>query len=227
MVKCQQCGREFTTESGDPAQRQPCPDCGSLARAYTIHAQDGVLITGSADVVLTKSSPSVLLQAVVTFGDKTTEGRIIEAVAAPWLEILKLIEKDKSIIYQIDPRKWEELIAGWYKEYGFDEVTLTPRSGDLGRDVIAVKHGVLSVRILDQVKAYGPEHLVPANDVRALLGVLGSDHAATKGLVTTTSDFAPKIESDPLIATHLPTRLELVNGTELVRRLGEASKKKT
>jgi len=31
------------------------------------------------------------------------------------------------------------MIAGVYKESGFDEVTLTPRSGDFGRDVIAIK----------------------------------------------------------------------------------------
>jgi restriction system protein len=57
-------------------------------------------------------------------------------------------------------------------EAGFDEVTLTPRSGDLGRDVIAVKRGLGTVRVIDQVKAYGPSHLVTADDVRALLGVL-------------------------------------------------------
>jgi len=169
--------------------------------------------------------PSMLLQSVITLDAKTAEGDLIGAIAAPWIEIAKLIEADPSIIFQIGSRKWEELIAGWYKAYGFDEVTLTQSSGDLGRDVIAVKHGVLSVRIIDQVKAYKPGHLVRANDVRALLGVLGSDRAATKGLVTTTSDFAPKIATDLLIAPYLPTRLELVNGIEMVRRFGDVAKR--
>ncbi|WP_161967125.1 restriction endonuclease [Fimbriiglobus ruber] len=136
-----------------------------------------------------------------------------------------MIVADPTAMHQINPRKWEEMIAGWYKEYGFDEVTLTPASGDRGRDVIAVKHGALSVRILDQVKAYKPGHLVTANDVRALLGVLAGDRAATKGLVTTTSEFAPGIDTDPSIAPFVPTRLEMVNGAELVRRLGDLSKK--
>jgi restriction system protein len=126
---------------------------------------------------------------------------------------------DPSIIYQIDDRKWEELIAAAYKKAGFDEVILTPRSNDHGRDVIAVKHGFWSVRIIDQVKAYGPGHLVTANDVRALVGVLLSDQNATKGIVTTTSDFAPKIHEDPFIKPHIPYRLDLVNGVELVKRL--------
>jgi restriction system protein len=116
-------------------------------------------IAAAAPIV---SGPSVLLQAaVVTLGEKTTDGHLINAVAAPWYEIAKLIERDPGVIYQISPRKWEELIAGWYVAYGFDEVTLTPGSGDFGRDIIAVKHGVLSVRIIDQVKAYAPGHVVP------------------------------------------------------------------
>ena len=168
---------------------------------------------------LKPESPSLLLQAVVDLGGKTFDGDLIQAVAYPWLEIIKMIDKDPSVVFQIDPRKWEEMIAGWYKEYGFDEVILTPRSGDLGRDVIAVKRGILSVRIIDQVKAYKPGHLVPANDVRALLGVLNSDRNASKGLVTTTSDFAPKVGMDEFIAPYIPNRLELVNGKELVERL--------
>jgi len=58
------------------------------------------------------------------------------------------------------------------RQSGFDEVTLTPRSGDYGRDVIAIKKGIGTIRVIDQVKAYKPGHLVGANDVRALLGAL-------------------------------------------------------
>jgi restriction system protein len=171
------------------------------------------------------ATPSILLQAVVMLGDKVREGHIIEAVAPAWFEIAKLMECDQDILFKIDPRKMEEMVAAWYQEYGY-EVILTPRSGDLGRDIIAVKRGILSVRIIDQVKAYKQGHLVPANDVRALLGVLGSDRAASKGLVTTTSDFAPKIETDEFIAPYLPTRLELVNGMELVKRLSQVANRK-
>ncbi|HLJ92757.1 MAG TPA: restriction endonuclease [Gemmataceae bacterium] len=179
----------------------------------------------SADVRVIRARPSILLQAVVELGERTKEGHLIEAVAPAWFEIAKMIEKDPSAMYQIADRKWEELIAAWYKAYGFDEVILTPRSGDLGRDVIAIKRGILSVRIIDQVKAFSPGRLVSANDVRALLGVLGSDRAASKGLVTTTSDFAAKITEDELIAPYLPTRLELVNGAGLVTRLADVAKK--
>lgn len=81
-------------------------------------------------------SPSVLLQAVIVPGDKTFEGQLIEAVALPWFEIIDLIARSPDAIYGIDWRRWEEIIAGAYKQQGFD-VELTPRSNDKGRDVIA------------------------------------------------------------------------------------------
>src|SRR6266568_6969587 len=156
--------------------------------------------------------PNILLQAVVEFGGNVDEGQLIEAVAVPWFEIVDMLRRDPSAIHGISPRKLEEMIAGWYERSGFDEVILTPASGDFGRDVIAVKRGLFTVRILDQVKAYKPGRVVTANDVRALVGVLSTDFRATKGIVTTTADFAPRIETDPSIAPLIPYRLELVNG---------------
>ena len=105
-------------------------------------------------------------------------------------------------------------------------MTLTPRSGDLGRDVIAIKKGIGSVRVIEQVKAYTPPRLVTANDVRALVGVLELDGAA-KGFLSTTSDFAPKITSDALLKKVIPSRIQLINGTELFARLEELAGRKT
>jgi restriction system protein len=99
-------------------------------------------------------------------------------------------------------------------------VTLTPRSGDFGRDVIAVKRGL---RVIDQVKAYSPENLVTADDVRALIGVLHGD-GASKGFLTTTSDFAPRLRTDPLILPFMPSRLELIDGKALITRLDALAK---
>jgi restriction system protein len=149
-VSCQECHKPIDERASLPTEeRKPCPKCKSTFRDFNVHVMDGFRITDTATVTV---SPNILVQAVVTFAGKTSEGKIIQAVAPAWFEIAKMIEKDPSLIYQIDARKWEELLAGWYKEYGFDDVTLTPRSGDYGRDVIAIKHGVLSVRIIDSVK---------------------------------------------------------------------------
>jgi len=170
-------------------------------------------------------TPSILLQAVVTLGEKTAEGQLIEAVTEPWFEIIEWLTHDPSRAYQITDRRLEEIIAGAYQRAAFDEVTLTPRSGDLGRDIIAVKRGIGTIRIIDQVKRYGPNHLVTADDVRALLGVLHADKAS-KGFLTTTSDFAPKLPSDVLLKPFMPAQLELINGKMLLARLKELAKKK-
>src|ERR1017187_8877794 len=116
------------------------------------------------------------------------------------------------------------MIAAAFDEAGYDEVILTPRSGDFGRDVIAVRKGVGCVRIIDSVKAYSPGHLVTHDDVRALAGVLYGDPKATKGIVTTTSDFAPKIATDPYISPLMPYRLELMNGVKLKEWLATLAK---
>jgi restriction system protein len=130
-------------------------------------------------------------------------------------------------MYKIPPRKWEEIIAGAYKEAQFDEVILTPRSGDLGRDVIAVKKGLGTVKLIDQVKAYRPGHLVTAEEVNALIGVLlGGSDGASKGFVTTTSDFAPNILKHPSISLQIPGRIELINGSKLQKRLIEIAQRK-
>ncbi len=110
---------------------------------------------------------------------------------------------------------------------GFDEVVLTPRSGDKGRDVIAIQRGIVSVRVLDQVKAYKPGHLVPAKEVREMVGVIAADPAATKGVITTTSDFAPGVQKDENITRLIPYRLELKPRDELLSWLERAWKAET
>jgi restriction system protein len=174
-----------------------------------------------------RGMPSLLLQTVIVRGARTDEGTLIEAVALPWFDIIAFLKTDPSIAFQLPWEKWEEIIAGAYKRAGFEEVTLTPRSGDHGRDVIAVKKGICSIRVIDQVKAYKPPHLVDANDVSALIGVLQGD-GASKACLSTTSDFAPMIKKNPLIVPFIPSRLELVNGTALSSRLQElAARQKT
>jgi restriction endonuclease Mrr len=42
---------------------------------------------------------------------------------------------------------------------------------------------------------------------------------ASKGFVTTTSDFAPMIKADPFLKEYIPARLELINGEQLLANL--------
>lgn len=172
-------------------------------------------------------TPEILLNAIVSRERSADDGHVVHALAPAWLEIKRVLRSNPAELLSLSPRQWEELIAASYDKAGFEEVILTPRSGDSGRDVIAIKRGWGSVRILDQVKAYKPGHIVTADAVRALIGVVLSDLNATKGIVTTTSDFAPRIATDPSIAPLIPYRLELVNGKDLFARLAELSRSPT
>jgi restriction system protein len=170
------------------------------------------------------SIPEVLVQqTIVVYGDKSNEGQLVRYAPIPFLEILKQLNRNPNFLYQIPWRNLEELIAAAWDKAGCSEVTLTPRSNDGGRDVIAVWHGIGKIRMIDQVKAFHPGHRVGANDVRATLGVILGDPAVTKGCVTTTSTFAPGIEKDPIIAPHIPYKLELRNGEHLLEWLKSLS----
>jgi len=165
------------------------------------------------------SNAPLLVGALVVPERKTAEGVLIKSASVLWMEVAKRLRTDWSIAYQIPPEKWEEMIAGAYSRAGFDEVILTPRSGDHGRDIIATRNGIGCIKIIGSVKAYKPGHLVTYDDVRALAFVLSGERDASKGIITTTSEFPPLILSDPFIAPLTPTRLELMNGERLQKWL--------
>ena len=222
-VACGNCG--LTLDEVEGGKREPCPACGSTTRQVFASAVGTARAAATATAVAVSVNlnsittiSDLLLQAVILPSAQTSEGRLIGAVAIPWFDVIAFLVKDPDAAFQIPSDKWEELIAGAYKQAGFEEVTLTPRSGDHGRDVIAVKRGLGSIRIIDQVKAYKPGHLVTAKDAQALMGVLQGD-GASKGFLTTTSDFAPRIWKNPLIIPFMPSRLELINGKKLLATL--------
>jgi restriction system protein len=168
--------------------------------------------------------PELMLQAAVTFGSKTDEGLIVEAVGIPWRALLLYLTANPHALHDFHWRDVEELVAAAYKDSGYDDVILTPRSGDRGRDVIAVKRDIVTVRVFDQVKAYSPNSLVERNDVDAMLGVLTRDQNVSLGVVTTTSDFAPGVYTDADIKRFMPHRLDLRPRTRLLEMLGQLAK---
>ena len=203
-----------------------------MTRDFRVHIAETLRATASMSATFTQRDvqsvsmiADLLIQGVIIQGAKTHEGRLVEAVGIPWLDIIEFLGKNPDAAYQIPPTQWEEIIAGAYSKAGFEEVVLTPRSGDGGRDVIATKYGLGSIRVIDQVKAYKPGHLVTADDARALYGVLQLDGAA-KGFLTTTSDFAPRLRTDLLLGPIIPSRIELINGKQLLAGLEALARKK-
>lgn len=169
--------------------------------------------------------PSLTVTSIIIPEGSTPSGLLVKSTSEIWKAIVQELGQDWNLAYKIPPYHWEEIVAGAFKNQGYDEVILTPRSGDQGRDIIAIKRGIGSVKVLGSVKAYAPDRIVPYDAVRSLMGVVASERDASKGIITTTSSFPPKIESDPLIAPLLPTRIELVDGAGLqawLRNLSES-----
>lgn len=162
-------------------------------------------------------SPTILLRtALVRRGASTPDGDEIHGPTATWFEMSRQLKRDPEFRFEFtsDPTKFEEFLAGAYKLHGWDAVTLTPRSGDKGRDVIAITSKMSAMRVLDQAKAYSPTNLVSQKDVREIFGVLRLDPGATKGIITTTSDFAPGVADE--FKNVIPYQLETKNGEQFL-----------
>jgi len=156
---------------------------------------------------------------------RTDEGLLIKSVGKAWIDVARILGDDWSAAFEIDDRQWEEMLAGALKKEGFD-VTLTPPRKDHGRDVIARKGGVGSMRMLGSMKAYAPGRVVGRDHVHEVLGVVEAERA-TKGMIVTTSDFAPQLLDAPRLAELIPDRLELVNGRQLQEWLGKLTSSST
>lgn len=118
------------------------------------------------------------------------------------------ISHPNSLLLDLDPYQFEYLIDELYAKMGYN-TTLTPRTHDGGKDIIAEKKDIgEKERLLIQCKTIKKN--VGVNEVRALLGVVSSDKA-TKGVLVATSEFT-------LSAKNLAkenSRLELIGGKDL------------
>jgi hypothetical protein len=175
-----------------------------------VHDDENLWVTRGPDILLRTS--------LLKFGDRTDEGVLVKSATMPWFEIVKQLRRNPTFRFQFTgaSRKFEEFLAGSYRQWGWDEVILTPRSADRGRDVIASKTGMNPRRVLEQAKAYSPRRRVKHDEVRAMICTLYLDPRATECGITTTSDFAPTIRSGSEFREVIPSVLKLMNGREFV-----------
>lgn len=103
-------------------------------------------------------------------------------------ELLAMIKAKPELLYQLPPRKFEELVAELLSKKGY-EVELTPTSRDGGFDMYAAKNYDLGKFLfLVECKRYLPPHKVGVQVVRSLHGVV-QQARATAGIIATTSFF--------------------------------------
>lgn len=107
-------------------------------------------------------------------------------------EFIKYLATHPNLLYEIEPRKFEMLVAELLADMGY-EVELTPESRDGGRDILAafnLPHG--KILTLVECKRFNPQRKVGIDILERFLWVLDRKDKASCGLIATTSYFSPE-----------------------------------
>jgi restriction system protein len=118
---------------------------------------------------------------------------------------------------EMDPYKFEEVVAELLSAMGYGVSQVTKKSGDGGIDGFVNQDKLGLDRILFQTKRYKEENSVTAKEVRDFVGSLELE-GVNKGIFITTSKF-PKDTSNILKRT--PKSIILINGTKLAKLMIE------
>jgi HJR/Mrr/RecB family endonuclease len=103
-------------------------------------------------------------------------------------ELKKYLAKHPRALYNLTPRKFEELIASIMEDFGF-EVELTKATRDGGRDIIAyMRNMVTSYLTYVECKKYAERNKVGVGIIRQVVGVHNLRNA-NKSMIVTTSFF--------------------------------------
>ncbi len=103
-------------------------------------------------------------------------------------QLMKQIATRPNLLYQLEPRRFEELIAKLLEDLGCD-VRLTKNTRDGGYDIFgSMKTSLTEIIFLAECKRYSPENKVGVELVRNLYGVTEL-HKANLGLLITSSTF--------------------------------------
>ncbi len=122
----------------------------------------------------------------------------------------------KEFLHSMDPFQFEYLTADLLQKIGYENVTVTKRSGDKGIDVIAnlTVGGITNVKTVIQVKRYAVTNKISGAVITQLRGSAEVDQ---RGLVITTSDFTRDAIEESQAPNKMP--VSLVNGVKLIELL--------
>lgn len=113
-------------------------------------------------------------------------------------EFKKYFKKHPEKLYDLHPRKFEELIASILEDLGFD-VELTKATRDGGTDIIAsIKNKLWDILAYVECKRHSPENKVGVGIVRKVVGVHALRKPA-KSMIVTTSFFTKNSQEEAKI----------------------------
>jgi hypothetical protein len=201
----------FATSRALEAAMRPLVDVEALARAYQVGFDPDWIRRLSTAFEIAPFVGEVEFEdgELTTTEDEAgpaaqAEAQLVEIASPDALEALRKVEfaplvlldqilRNPEMMRRLGSRDFEGFVAALVEQIGFEDVILTPRSGDDGRDVLATKrvHGI-SIFCAFECKRYAPDRPIGPEIARALLGtIVHGNTRATKGVLVTTSHFTP------------------------------------
>lgn len=121
-------------------------------------------------------------------------------------EVIKnYFKRNPDKLYEMNPRKFEELIASIFKDLGF-EVELTKATRDGGRDIIAsIRTAATNFLTYVECKRYSADRKIDVSIIRDVAGVHYLDRPS-KSIIVTTSFFTKDAKE---IASKIENQLDL------------------
>lgn len=132
----------------------------------------------------------------------------------PMSELRRYVATKGEALFDLHPRRFEELVASVYSDHGFD-THVTAYSQDGGIDIVLTDQAEQQTAV--QVKRYRSR--VAVNEIRELLGVMVLNRL-TRGIIVTTSDFTRgAIGASRQLRALKSHSVELVNGARFLKQL--------
>jgi len=140
-------------------------------------------------------------------------------VIDPFEQIKQYLAQHPEKLYDLTPRKFEELIASILTDLGF-ETQLTKATRDSGRDIYAyVKNAVTSFLMFVECKKWSPKKKVGIEIVQRVHGAAKSG-GAHKSMIVTTSFFSLPAQKEH---ANIPKEMDLKNFDDLKKWLSNYS----
>jgi hypothetical protein len=132
-------------------------------------------------------------------------------------ELVRYLAQHPEKMYELNPRKFEELVAELFRAKGYD-IELGRGTKDGGIDIRAfLRNDVGALLTLIQCKRHFAHNKVNVDVVRGLYGVVNRDDASC-GMIVTTSTFTRDARSEQQRLEH---RIHLADYTNLTKWLRE------
>lgn len=167
------------------------------------------------DQAWANASPLSEIYTDPSVNDSAAQEQLLVVSEDKWTKIIQTLASRPQLMHALSPSDFEELVAELLTRQGC-RISLTPRTRDGGRDVLAFLDTPVGQHLyLVECKRFAPTRPVGVQLVRQLYGVVEQERA-TAGLLVTTSRFTKEAERFSSGITH---RLGLKDYQALVKWL--------